>query len=74
LSLLKRHVMQTALWKSKSKNDLKLLLELAKKIGIDVRQLSAGGAEDIAMVNAIKKGRTGEKIDMKKYLKKLRGE
>lgn len=66
--------MQTALLKSKSKNDLKLLLDLARKIGIDVRQLTEEEAEDFGMVNAIKKGRTGEKLDPKKYLQKLRGE
>jgi hypothetical protein len=66
--------MQTALLKSKSKNDLKLLLDLARKMGIAVRQLTEVEAEDIGLVNAIKKGRTGEKVDTKKYLQKLRGE
>lgn len=64
--------MQTALLKSKSKNDLKLLLDLARKIGIDVRQLTDEETEDLGLVNAIKRGRTGEKVDIKKYLQKLR--
>lgn len=64
--------METAILKSKSKSDLKLLLELAKKIGINVRQLTEEEAEDIGLVNAIKKGHTGEKVDTKKYLQKLR--
>lgn len=64
--------MLTAILKSKSKNDLKLLLDLAKKIGIDARQLTAEEAEEIGLVNAIKKGRTGESVDINKYLQKLR--
>ena len=64
--------MQTALLKSKSKNDLKLLLDLARKIGIDVRQLTDEETEDLGLVNAIKRARTGEKVDIKKYLQKLR--
>lgn len=66
--------MQTAIVKSKSKGDLKLLLELARKIGIDVRPLTKEETEDIGLINAIRKGKTGETVDIGKYLQKLRGE
>lgn len=64
--------MATAILKTKSKNDLKLLLDLARKIGISVHKLSDEEAEDLGLVNAIKKGRTREKIDTKRFLHKLR--
>ncbi len=64
--------METAILKSRSKNDLKLLLDLAKKIGIDVRQLTDEEAEETGLFNAIKRGRTGKIINTKKYLEKLR--
>jgi len=66
--------METALLKTKSKKDLVMVLNIARKIGIDVRKLSASETEDIAMINAIRKGRTGRYTDTKKFLKKLRGE
>lgn len=64
--------MATAILKTKSKNDLKLLLDLARKIGISVRKLSDEEAEDLGLINAIKKGQTREKVDAKKFLNKLR--
>lgn len=66
--------METALLKTKSKKDLAMVLTIAKKIGIDVRQLSASEAEDFSLINAIRKGRTAQAVDTKKFLKKLRGE
>ena len=64
--------METAVLKSRSKNDLKLLVDLARKIGIDVRLLTDEEAEKTGLFNAIKKGRTGKIINTKKYLEKLR--
>jgi hypothetical protein len=64
--------METAVLKSRSKNDLKLLLDLAKKIGIDVRLLTNEEAEETGLFNAIKSGRTGKIINTKRYLEKLR--
>ena len=64
--------MQTAILKSDSKTDLKLLLELAKKIGIKARVLSDSEIEDMGLANAMKEGETKEYIDTTAYLKKLR--
>ncbi len=63
--------MQKALLESESLSDLKLLLELAKKIGIKSKILSADGIEEIGIANAIKIGRTDEYIDTNEFLKKI---
>jgi hypothetical protein len=63
--------MQTAILNSESESDLKLLLELAKKLGIKSKVLSINEIEEIGLANAIKKGRTGEYIDAKDFLNKL---
>lgn len=64
--------METAVLKSRSKNDLKLLLDLARKIGIDVRLLTNEEAEETGLFNAIKKGRTEKIPGTKKIAGKLR--
>ena len=64
--------MQTAIFKSKSNDDLKLLIELAKKIGIKVKILTEDEVEDIGFGLAIKEGRTGEYIETDSYIKTLR--
>ena len=65
--------MQTVIFKSKSKSDLKLLTDLAKKIGVNTKVLSESEIEEIGLAFAIKKGRTKEYIDTEKFIKKLRG-
>lgn len=74
VSLLKLKLvdMQTAVFKSDSKSNLKLLIELAKKLGIKAKLLSETEVEDIGLANAIKIGRTGEFADTDIYLEKLR--
>ncbi len=64
--------MQTVVLKSNSKSELKLLTDLAKKIGIQVKYLSESELEDLGMLNAIKKGRTKEFVDTDDFIKKIR--
>ena len=64
--------MQSAILNSNSKTDLKLLLNLAKKLGIKTRMLTDLEIEDIGLANAIKAGRTGEHIDTQSFLNELR--
>jgi hypothetical protein len=66
--------MPNIILKSKSKNNLKLLLDVAKTIGIDVRLLTKKETLDTGLINAIKKARTHKKVNTKKYLQKLRDE
>jgi hypothetical protein len=64
--------MLTAILNSESKSDLKLLLDLAKKIGIRTKIMTESEIEDIGLANSIKVGATKEYIDNDAYLKKLR--
>jgi len=64
--------MQAAIINSNSKADLNLLLEIAKKLNINAKLLSETDIEEIGLLNAIKKGRTGEFVDTEHFLKKLR--
>ena len=63
--------MQKALLESESLSDLKLLLELAKKLGIKSKMLSINEIEEIGIANAIKIGRTDEYIDTNDFLQKI---
>ena len=67
--------MQTIVIQAKNKaascNIRKLLRELE---GIEsVSTLSASDKEDLAMINAINKGRTGNYVDKETFLKKIKG-
>lgn len=63
--------MESVILRSKSKSDLKLITELAKKIGVKVNYIEEE-TEDKAMINAIETGRSGEYIDTDLFLKQLR--
>jgi hypothetical protein len=63
--------MESAVFISNSKSNLALLLNLAKKLGISTHRLSPEEIEEMALVNAMKKGKTGEYVDTEKYLKKI---
>jgi hypothetical protein len=65
--------METLLLQSESKKDIKIMAELAKKIGFKTKMLNDIDMEAIGLVNAMKKGRTGEYINAGDYLKKLKG-
>ena len=57
---------------SKSKDELQLLIDLAKKLGIKTKLLTSEDLEDFGLAQAIKKGRTGKRIDTDKFIQKLR--
>lgn len=64
--------MQAVILNSDSKSDIKLLLDLAKKIGIKSRILSDSEIEDIGLINSMRLGRTNKFVDTEAYIKKLR--
>lgn len=64
--------MQTVVLNSNSKSNLKLLTDLAKKIGVSVKYLTDEEKEEIGMLNAITKGRTKTYIDTSTFIKKLK--
>ncbi len=63
--------METVILSSKSQQDLNLILQLAKKLGISINKLSKDDIADIGLSLAIKKGRTGEYIDTDSFLNEL---
>ena len=60
--------MQTAILKSESSSDLKLLLELAKKLGIKSKILTSNEVEEIGLAQAIKEGHTNDYVDTEEFL------
>lgn len=66
--------MDTILLKAKSKENLNLLIALAKKLGVEVSVLSENDKEDIAMMAAIKKGKTGKLVDADNFSEALKND
>jgi hypothetical protein len=63
--------MATVVLHSNSKANLKLLTDLAKKIGVTAKYLTTEEKEDIGLLSAIKKGRTGKFVDTDQFFEKL---
>ena len=64
--------METALFNTKNKEDLELLISLAKKIGVNVKLLSDEDMLDMGLLEAMNKGETGEYIDSDVFLAELK--
>jgi len=64
--------MQTVVLQGESISDIKLLTELAKKLGIMVRYLSQEEREELGLLKAINKARTKQYIDTDSFISKLR--
>jgi hypothetical protein len=64
--------MQTVVLQGNSPSDIKLLTDLAKKLGIMVKYLSEEEKEDLGMLKAIKTARTQKYVDTQIFIDKLR--
>lgn len=64
--------MSTLVIQSKSKNNLKLLQELARKIGDKAVVLSQEQAEDFALGTHMNEIRTGKNVGVDQVMKKIR--
>jgi ribosomal protein L18 len=64
--------MKTVILSGESDSDIRLLVELANKLGIKTQILSEEDAEDLAMAYAIEKGKTGEYVDTQNFIQNLR--
>lgn len=64
--------MQSIVVTSDSKSNIKLLSELAKKLGLKVVFLSEEKKEDISILNAINENKTGEYVDTEGFVRSLR--
>ncbi|MEQ9102728.1 MAG: hypothetical protein RIF36_19130 [Imperialibacter sp.] len=64
--------MKAAILSSDSDSDMKLLIELANKLGIKTKILSGEDAEDLAMAYLIDEAKTGEYVDTQDFISNLR--
>jgi hypothetical protein len=64
--------MQTLVLNGESVVEIKLIAEIAKKMGLKAKILTDEEKEDIGMLNAIRKGRTKQYVDTEDFLKNLR--
>lgn len=64
--------METAILTGKSREELKLLINLAKKLGIGAKFLSREEIEDFGLALAMKQGKTGKTVDTENILRKLK--
>ncbi len=64
--------MQGAILHSDSNKDLRLVIQLAKKLGISARKLTKEELEDYCLSIAISEGRTGKYVDTEEFLNELR--
>lgn len=64
--------MKAAILSSDSDSDMKLLIELANKLGIKTKILSSEDAEDLAMAYLIDEAKTGEYVDTQDFISNLR--
>ena len=63
--------MKGVLMQSESEEDLKLLMALAKKLGIKADTLSERDLEDIGMAKAIEEGKSGRDLNTESFLQSL---
>lgn len=63
--------MEAIVLKGKSKENLKLIIELAKKLGVEVSILSEKASEEIALASAINEGKTGKFVDPSSFMNSL---
>ncbi len=64
--------MQTLVLNGESAADIKLIAEIAKKMGLKAKILSEVEKEDINMLNTIKKGRTKQYVNTESFIHNLR--
>ncbi len=64
--------MEAIIIRSENLQNLKLLTELARKLGEEVSTLNAEQAEDYALGMLMEKEKTGEEVSREAIMKKLR--
>lgn len=64
--------METVVLNSESKENLKLLTDLAKKIGVQVKFIKNDEIEEVGLLSAILNGLTGEYIDTELFIESLK--
>jgi len=60
--------MESVVISGNSKKDIKLLADIARKMGLSVKYLTEDDLEDFVMSKAILEGKTGDFIDANEFL------
>jgi hypothetical protein len=60
--------MESVIISGNSKKDIKLLADIAQKMGLSVKYFTEDDLEDFVMAKAIAEGKTGELIDTDEFL------
>ena len=60
--------MESVIISGNSKKDIKLLVDIAQKMGLSVKYFTENYIEDFVMAKAIAEGKTGELIDPDEFL------
>jgi hypothetical protein len=63
---------RTVILEGNSISNLKLLTDLAKKLGIKVKYLTEEELEEVGILKAIEEGKTGEYVDADEFINTLR--
>ena len=66
--------MENILIQGNSKEEIRLIAALAKKMGMKSKVIKNEFMEEIALANAMQKGRTSEYVDTQEYLNKLKAQ
>lgn len=64
--------METVILRGASKAELKMITDLAKRLGIQVKYLTEDEKEEAGLLAAMKTGRTGKTSDAAAFAKKLK--
>jgi hypothetical protein len=66
--------MKTLIVQSASKQELKMMAAIAKKMGLKTKFLNKSEIEDIALAQAMDKNRTNEYVNTDTFLQKLKSQ
>ncbi|MDT3738438.1 MAG: hypothetical protein RO257_02925 [Candidatus Kapabacteria bacterium] len=64
--------METLVLTGNSKSNITLIMNIAKKLGIDDKKINSDDLEDSGLLFAMKKGKTGEFVETDKFIQDLR--
>ena len=64
--------METAIFSSNSKADLDLLVEIAKKMNIQINKLSSEQIEEIGLLMAMQEGKNQDYVPVDEVLRELK--
>ncbi len=63
--------MESAIFRAKNRSELKLLIDLAKRLGVKAKWLTQEDLEDFGLAKAIKSGKSGKLIDTEEFLESI---